>query len=158
MQSKFSQVWQRLIVFLYRLTPLFISKWIVYLLKPKYVIAVVALVANDAGRLLVLHHTYGKNHRWRFPGGIKERHEHPFETAERELIEEANMVVKAKQLIGVAKSYATYDIAVYCELVETLPFKANAEVDDLQWILPDESEIKLPSEQMEIWKAYKEMN
>ena len=127
-------------------------------MKPKYVIAVVALVADDAGRLLVLHHTYGKKYRWRFPGGIKERHEHPFETAERELMEEANMEVKAKQLVGIAKSYATFDIAVYCELVRALPFTGNAEVDDMRWIHPEESEITIPSEQMEIWKVLKEMN
>ncbi len=158
MQGMISRSWQRLVVFMFRLTPRFLSKWIVYIVKPKYVIAVVALVADDAGRLLVLHHTYGKKYRWRFPGGIMERHERPFETAERELREEANMVVKAKQLITIVDGYATLDIAVYCELVNELPFVPNAEVDDLRWIHPDERELSLPTEQMEIWNVLKEMN
>ena len=149
--------WHGFVIALYRITPQFISKWAVFWLKPKYVIAVVALVADNAGRLLVLHHTYGKRYFWRCPGGIKERHEHPFTTAERELREEANMVVKAKTIIGTVETWSTFDIAVYCELVEELPFQINPEVDGLMWINPVDPEVIIPPEQEQLIKTLQEM-
>lgn len=149
--------WHRLMIALYRIAPRSLSKWVVFWLKPKYVIAVVALVADDAGRLLVLRHTYGKPYFWRFPGGIKERGEHPFATAERELREEANVAVKATRVISVIETVSTFDIVVYCEIVNEQPFHPNAEVEEKMWIHPQNPEVALPPDQQEIMILLKEM-
>ena len=157
MFSDSRQFWRRLVVALFRAMPSSLSKWAVFWLKPKYVIGVMALVVDDDGRLLVLHHTYGTRYTWRFPGGIKERHEHPFRTAERELWEEANIVARAIKVVGVVESFSTFDIAVYCELVEARPFQANPEVDGMQWIDPQYPQVSLPPEQVAMIQTLKEV-
>ena len=152
------KVWRKMVVAVYRALPQSLSHLVVYWIKPKYVIGVVALVSNDAGRLLVLHHTYGRRYTWRFPGGVKERHEHPYLTVERELREEANIQARAIKVLGVFETPTTFDVAVLCEAVDIQPFRRNEEVDDCRWIDPvQHSEVKLPSEQELMIKMWREM-
>lgn len=139
---------------LYVLLPGWVTKWAVFWLKPKYVIGVVALIPNQNKQLLVLHHTYRKVHAWRFPGGIKERFEHPFATAEREVWEETNMRVKAKRVVAVIPSEATFDVVVVCELLTAAAFTPNNEVDDLLWLNPNAPQVELPPRQKELLSMF----
>ncbi len=140
--------WHYAVVKVFRWLPTWISKWVVFWLKRKYVIGVVAVVPNAEGQFLFLHHTYRKRRAWRLPGGLKERREEPFVTAVRELEEEANIRVEPVQVIGVQQSEITLDIAVLCTLVEIGPFTANAEIDAVVWVKPSEADFEIPIEQV----------
>lgn len=140
---------QRLVVTVFRWLPNWLSKWIVYLCKRKYVIGVVGVVFDAQGRFLLLHHTYRRKHPWRLPGGLKERHELPFETVVRELEEEANILVRPLQVIAVEPSEVTLDVAVICEMVMQRPFIPNHEVDDAMWVDVDDLPFALPKEQVQ---------
>lgn len=133
---------------LIRFLPSFVLKWGVFLLKRKYVIGVVAIVPNDSGEVLFLHHTYRQKRAWRLPGGLKERREDPFATAEREMKEEANMTVRALQVVGVHQADITFDILVLCERVLEHPFEPNAEIDDFVWANPFFTPFEVPEGQL----------
>lgn len=131
-----------------KVLPGFVTRLIIYLVKKKYVVGVVAVVFNKEEKWLLLHHTYRKKGAWRLPGGLKERGEAPFETALRELREEAGIRVKPLAILAVTEAYATLDIAVLCELEAQDPFVANAEVDDFRFLTLEELPVDLPKEQL----------
>jgi len=139
---------RRAVLGAFRVLPGGLTKWAVFWLKRKYVIGVVAVVADERGRFLFLHHTYRKKRAWRLPGGLKERHEDVFVTACRELKEEANLTVQALQVIAVEPAEVTMDIAVLCEVKATGPFIVNDEIDDLAWLDPEEATFEIPPEQL----------
>lgn len=144
---------RKLTLVAFRLLPSWISKWAVFWLKRKFVIGVVAVLPDADGRFLFLHHTYRRKRPWRLPGGLKERHEDIFATVVRELFEEANLTVRALQVVAVQPSEITLDVAVLCELVEARPFVPNDEVDDYVWVHPEEASFPIPEEQLDFIRA-----
>ncbi len=141
--------WQkRWAVNLVKVLPGFVTRLIIYIVKKKYVVGVVAVVFNEEGKWLLLHHTYRKKGAWRLPGGLKERGESPYETAVRELREEAAIRVKPLAILAVTEAYATLDIAVLCEFEAQDPFVANAEVDDFRFLPLAALPADLPKEQL----------
>jgi len=144
---------RKLTLVIFRLLPVWISKWAVFWLKRKFVVGVVAVLPDEEERFLFLHHTYRKRRPWRLPGGLKERHEDLFVTVVRELKEEANLTVRALQVVAVQPSEVTLDVAILCELVETGPFLPNDEIDDLIWVRPEEAPFVIPDEQLGFIRA-----
>jgi len=59
-----------------------------------------AVIVDDRGRVLLVHHTYGR-HNWELPGGAAAAGEAPDETARRELLEETGLRVDLDRLTGV---------------------------------------------------------
>ncbi|MCI0182003.1 NUDIX hydrolase [Sulfoacidibacillus ferrooxidans] len=139
--------WQSFSVFMARILPSQLLKTMIYTLKKKYVIGVVAIVFNSNGELLILHHTYRKEFLWRLPGGLKEATETPFETVVRELQEEANLQVEPLFLVALAQATISLDVAVLCKVVSEGEFVANPEVSARKWVDPREFMHQLPSEQ-----------
>jgi 8-oxo-dGTP pyrophosphatase MutT (NUDIX family) len=60
--------------------------------------SVAALVRDDAGRVLLVQHVEG---RWQLPGGAVDPGESPQEAAARECLEEAGVVVRIGEVLGV---------------------------------------------------------
>lgn len=58
------------------------------------------VIFDDAGRVLLVHHTYGRLN-WELPGGGSEPREAPDETARRELLEETGLRAELDHLTGV---------------------------------------------------------
>lgn len=66
------------------------------------------IVMKDNSVLLVKH-TYGAaKGKYLIPGGFSEEHEMPQQTAEREVFEETQVYVKAKELIAVRFTSMVY--------------------------------------------------
>lgn len=141
---------RRLMIRVFSILPQWIAKWAVYTLKRKYVIGVVAYLPNERGEFLFLRHTYRRKRPWRLPGGLKEAREDAFATIARELLEEANLVVRPLQVIGVTQSDITLDICVMCELLEERPFVPNEEIDALLWVDPFAAPFPVPRDQLEL--------
>jgi 8-oxo-dGTP pyrophosphatase MutT (NUDIX family) len=60
--------------------------------------SVATIVRDEAGRVLLVRHVEG---RWQLPGGAVDPGEHPREAAARECLEEANVVVRVGEVLGV---------------------------------------------------------
>jgi 8-oxo-dGTP pyrophosphatase MutT (NUDIX family) len=56
-------------------------------------------IFDDVGRVLLVHHTYGRLN-WELPGGGSEPGEAPDETATRELLEETGLRAELDRLTG----------------------------------------------------------
>lgn len=63
------------------------------------------VVLDEEGRALVVRLRYGyQQHLWRFPGGYARGTEHVFEAAEREVLEETGVRVRAVSLISLTST------------------------------------------------------
>jgi 8-oxo-dGTP pyrophosphatase MutT (NUDIX family) len=130
-------VFHRLVVALYAALPRKLTTVIVRVVKPTFIIGVVAVVFDNDNRVLLLKHTYHAP-PWRLPGGIMERHESPLQTAAREVLEEANCTVHPLQVVHAANVGYSFDVVVVARLVESKSFSANAEVCECMWTSIDE--------------------
>ncbi len=132
------QLFQRLAVSIYRCLPRSISSIVVRMLKATYPIGVVAVVFDESDRLLLLEHRYHKP-SWRLPGGLKDKSESPFETAKREVLEEANCVIHPIAVVDAVDVKYTFDVAVAGKLVKQDTFLPNAEIRAYRWADVDEA-------------------
>lgn len=63
-------------------------------------IGAAAVITDERGRVLLVHHTYGQ-FNWEIPGGLGEPNESGEANAVREVREETGLVVVAERLTGV---------------------------------------------------------
>lgn len=63
-------------------------------------IGAAAIITNDRGDLLLVHHTYGPRN-WELPGGGREEGESAADTVAREVREETELTVIRSELAGV---------------------------------------------------------
>ena len=94
---------KRLLLFVWRTVPMTsrVRSMLYWLISTKYGIGVQALVFDEAGRLLLLRHTYKGRYPWGLPGGGMGRGETTAEATLRELREEAGLHGTIQALIGV---------------------------------------------------------
>ena len=135
------------VVRVYAITPRWISHQFVRMVKPTHPIGVVALVLDDANQVLILRHTY-HDPPWRLPGGLLERGEQPFDTAVREVREEAGIDVRPLAVISSRLLLYSFDVVVLCVPVQTHPFCVNTEVSERRW-QPVHDVAHLPQEHQE---------
>ena len=59
-----------------------------------------SVITDDAGRVLLVHHTYAERN-WEVPGGVLEAHESAEAAAVREVLEETGVQIEIERLVGV---------------------------------------------------------
>jgi 8-oxo-dGTP pyrophosphatase MutT (NUDIX family) len=93
----------RLLLWLWRVLPIPRPLRMAYIswTHPRFLIGVVALIRDDTGRILVLEHTYRREHPWGLPGGYLQTRENPAEGLVREVHEETGLVVRVDRLLSV---------------------------------------------------------
>jgi ADP-ribose pyrophosphatase YjhB (NUDIX family) len=67
--------------------------WVQRGLFPHYLVGVIGIIRNEAGEVLLVHHTYRHRIPWGLPAGFLERHEQPREALLREIEEETGLKV-----------------------------------------------------------------
>lgn len=67
---------------------------------PRTALGAACVIFDGEGRVLLVHHTYGRLN-WELPGGGAEPGETPDETAARELLEETGLRAELDRLTGV---------------------------------------------------------
>jgi ADP-ribose pyrophosphatase YjhB (NUDIX family) len=93
------------------LTPVFRAWW---RLRRSMTLGVRALVCDEAGRVLLVRHSYA--HGWHLPGGGVERGETAHDAALREAAEEGGVAAESAELIGFFSNHTLFPgdhIALY---------------------------------------------
>lgn len=116
-------VWRRL--------PRWLQGRIEWLILPKFLVGAMAVVLDDAGRVLLFRHTYRADYPWGIPGGWLKAHEDPIEGVEREIYEESGFRIRALHplVIGGDRVLHRLDLIFLCTL-DGGTFQASAEVSD----------------------------
>lgn len=102
-------------------------------------IGAVAIIRDEAGRLLFVHQTYHAGAGWGLPGGWVKRGEEPARAAEREAREEVGLAVRAGRALAVGRGeFGEVRIAFACERLDGRSPSQSAEVDRAEYFAASE--------------------
>lgn len=127
----------RLVVRGWRHTPPVVKRAAVRVAIPKVTLGVCAVIHDQAGRVLLAHHTY-RPQAWDLPGGFMRSHEEPAEALTRELREELGVQVLVGPLL--ASALTGSHLTLYYQVMMTgKPNADGVEIDG--WRFVDLAEI-----------------
>lgn len=98
-------------------------------------IGAAAVITDDRGRVLLVHHTYGELN-WEIPGGLGEPNESADATAVREVREETGLDVAAERLAGVyyepGRDFHHF-VFVCRRTLRNEPQPSSPEISEVRW-------------------------
>ena len=102
-------------------------------------IGAVAIIRDDAGRVLFVHQTYRPGAGWGVPGGWVKRGEEPARAAEREASEEVGLAVRAGRALAAGRGeLGEVRVAFECERLDGRAPGTSAEVDRAEYFAASE--------------------
>jgi len=139
---------ERLLLWLWKVLPLPTSLRRAYLAMthPRFLIGVMALIQDNRGRVLILHHTYRRLYPWGLPGGYLQAREEPAQGLAREVTEELGLVVNVGELL-MAGLYTPHqlDLLYRANITSGTP-RATPEVRGWRFVPQTELEHILPNQ------------
>ena len=103
----------------------------VWLLRPKFVVSVWALILDEHRRVLLLKHTHTGARPWGLPRGCVEKAEGLADAVRREVLEETGWVIEPVSLLAaeLEPPLSELRLAYLCRIVGG-SFRPTAEVED----------------------------
>ena len=116
--------------------------------RPRYRVAVAAMIFDDQGRILLCEHTYRKYHPWGVPGGGLEYGERPEDGVRREVREETGLEVQVKKLLyaEISSNHHHISLIYLCKIVGGI-FQPNYEISQTRFFSVDALPKLLSTEQ-----------
>ena len=106
------------------------------LINPRFLIGVVALIVDDHGRVLILEHTYRRQHPWGMPGGYLKSGEDLKQGLAREVAEETGLAVEVQEVLA-ATLFKGYELdLLYRVRVVGGTMRASAEIRGWRYVEP----------------------
>ncbi|RIK31985.1 MAG: hypothetical protein DCC56_07375 [Anaerolineae bacterium] len=103
------------------------------LFRPKFIVAVAALIFDERGRILLFKHTYRKL-AWGIPAGALEYDEQPEDGILREIHEETGMTAKVERLLrGESSSHYHHVSLIYLCSIVSGEFKPTYEISEIRY-------------------------
>jgi ADP-ribose pyrophosphatase YjhB (NUDIX family) len=101
---------------LWRRMPKPIRRWGVLLTESRFTVTAGAVVQNEQGRVLLLHHRFRAGSGWGIPGGFLRPGEQPSEAIRRELCEEIGLEIETLEVafVRTLRQYRQVEIIFRC--------------------------------------------
>jgi mutator protein MutT len=136
---------------IWRRTPAKLKRWGVRLTQTRFTVTAGAIITNDEGRVLLLHHRFRPGSGWGIPGGFIKRGEQPDQAMRRELREEVGLEVQDLSLFQTRafRKARQVEIIFRCRArgeTEELSY----EIKRLAWFDPHKLPKELPRDQAEL--------
>ena len=113
--------------------PLWFHTLAARLLRPRFRVAVAALIFDEQGRSLLFKHTYRKL-AWGIPAGALEYGEQPEKAIIREVFEESGIAVEVEQLLLADSSRIDHHVSlVYLCKIISGEFKESYEISEIKY-------------------------
>jgi len=123
----------RTLLRLWRILPLWVHTLAARLLRPRFRVAVAALVFDEQGRILLFKHTYRK-FAWGIPVGGLEYGEQPEEGVIREFYEESGLTISIEKLLFADSSKLFHHVTlIYLCKVFNGEFRESYEVSEMKY-------------------------
>lgn len=103
---------KKLLLKIWRPLPFWVQRLAAAIIRPRYQVAVGAMIFNDRGQLLLCEHTYRRLYAWGLPGGDLKFGEDPVDGVKRELFEETGLKVKSVRLLLVENSKEIHHLSL----------------------------------------------
>jgi len=132
---------KRFLLIIWRILPFWVQRIAAAIIRPRFQVAVGAMIFNDQEQLLLCEHTYRRLHPWGLPGGDLKISEDPQDGIKREILEETGLSVQEARLLLVENSTGIHQVTVtyLCTGVNGT-FIPNEEVSSIRYFDTD----KLP--------------
>jgi ADP-ribose pyrophosphatase YjhB (NUDIX family) len=113
--------------------PLLLRRIAIRILYPRFPVGAVAIIRDEAGRVLLVRQTYHRGAaRWGPPGGWLARGEAPSDAATRETFEETGLRVSVGRVLAIGSGpYGEISLAFECEIVGDGAFRPSDETDQI---------------------------
>lgn len=136
-----SHLGKRIIVRLYSVFPSALRLRLVRLFTPNYTAGVTVLLVRESGEVLFLKPTYRLG--WGLPGGLLDRHEHPEETAQREVAEELGIHIERpiayRTAVDPRRQTVTWFAMSYVNKEQIAAIRPDpVEIAEVYWVAIDE--------------------
>jgi ADP-ribose pyrophosphatase YjhB (NUDIX family) len=145
------RMWKKLLGALWRGAPKRLRRWGVWLTQPRFTVTAAAVVEDERGRVLLLHHVFRKGSRWGVPGGFLTKGEQPEDALRRELREEVGVEVESAEIAfaRTIPSVRQVELIFRCRArAEGIPAeRLSTEVDGAGWFERDSPPAELGEDQ-----------
>jgi len=111
------------------------AQWrLLWLLNPKFTVGVSGVVLDDAGRVLLLKHTFRRRYPWGLLSGWVKGGEALEDALRREAMEETGLSISVERLVAVRKDrFSLFLEAVYACRVSGGNFRPSNEISEMRW-------------------------
>jgi ADP-ribose pyrophosphatase YjhB (NUDIX family) len=96
----------------WRILPFWMQRLAAAIVRPRYHVAVGAMIINEHGQILLCEHTYRRLHPWGPPGGDLKFGEDPVDGIKREILEETGLTVQNARLMLVENSTEIHHVTL----------------------------------------------
>lgn len=128
-------------------------------IRPRYQVAVGAVIFNEQGQLLLCKHTYRRLHPWGLPGGGLKPGEEPLQAIKRELFEETGLSIQQARLLLAENSNEFHNVSLtYLCTGLGGTFVPSDEVSSIQYFDTDKLPDFFPEHGVTIEKALAILN
>jgi 8-oxo-dGTP diphosphatase len=118
---------------IWRTLPLWMHTLAARTVRPKFRVAVAAMIFNDQGQILLFKHTYRK-FEWGIPAGGLEHGEQPEKAIVREFYEETGMQIEVQRLLLAQSAKADHHVSLIylCKIVSGT-FRESPEISEMKY-------------------------
>ncbi|HYP02238.1 MAG TPA: NUDIX hydrolase [Pyrinomonadaceae bacterium] len=148
-------MWKKLLGTLWRGSPKRVRRWGVWLVEPRFLVTVGAVVLDEGGRVMLLNHEFRAGSGWGIPGGFLEGGEQPAEALRRELREEIGVELDALELIHVRTLRRPQQVEIHFRCRVRAGKRAtpqSMEINSVGWFEADRLPPELSDDQRRIIK------
>jgi ADP-ribose pyrophosphatase YjhB (NUDIX family) len=137
--------------------PLWVHTLAARILRPRFRVAVAALVFNEQGQILLFKHTY-RRLEWGIPVGGLEFGEQPEEGVMREFFEESGITIQVERLLFADSSRLFRHVTlIYLCKVASGDFRESYEVSEMKYFDVDDLPRMILDEKNLIYSVHKSM-
>jgi len=129
---------KRFLLRIWRRLPLWMHILAARIVRPRFRVAVAAMMFDEDGRILLFKHTYRK-FEWGIPAGSLEYDERPEDAVVREMFEETSMKIEVERLLLAESSKDDRHVSLIyqCRIVDGV-FRESDEISEVKYFDVDE--------------------
>jgi ADP-ribose pyrophosphatase YjhB (NUDIX family) len=126
--------------------PSWLRRFFIRRFQSTFTVSAAAVVVNDEGKVLILHHLLRPKTGWGLPGGFIDAGEQPHQAIARELIEETGITLTDVRMLYLKTRGRHVEILFAAKANEPGEI-LSAEIDHLGWYAFDDVPERLPAYQ-----------